>query len=438
LNLNIRVHPCSSVANISLVLCLWLQMVGFSFGADRASEADLFGGTSSVSTPTPSPVPAAMGEDAKGLDSTSNNAEKTTKEEVIQIGGTFSTEGDLYIQDGVSLFDNTASNPNILFLYLDSKLASDSRVFVRGRLFYDPTGVSGAGTSSFSNPYGLGDGSNENLRVSLQELKLSANIDRKVFFTFGRQKVKYGSAKFFNPTDFLNSQPLNFFLPSDERPGVDMVKMHIPSGTANLYAAGLIGNPSSGNPSGGYLRGEWGYDGIQDFLGAGEISLSGFLPKNQAPQTVFDLSRVAKAGFDISQAVGDFDVYFEGAAGQDSTGDWKAAYSAGAGWTVRYADRSSNTLTLQAEYAKVGAYGEFGVFSLYLPEPGSLKDITFVETNLYDFLGCSGLSRLDVIYQFTEQISGRIYGSGHWGDLGGVFHLPGQVAELGTRLDVNF
>ncbi len=136
--------------------------------------------------------------------------------------------------------------------------------------------------------------------------------------------------------------------------------------------------------------------------------------------------------------MGDLDVYFEGAAGQNAVGDWQAAYSAEAAGAFRYGDRASNTLTLQAEYAKAGALAEFGVFSLYLAEPGSLKDITFVETNLYSFLDKSALSRLDVIYQFTEQISGRVYASGHWGDLGGIFHMPGQVADLGTRLDVNF
>ena len=432
---NIRVYPCSSVANICLAVGLWLMAGSPLFAADRASEADMFGGTAASSTPTPAsastPAPAGdLGSDSRGLGQAFPSSHSSKSEESLQIGGTLSSEADFFVRDGVSLFDNPASNPNILFLYLDSKLESDSRVFARARLFYDPTGLSGGTPNSgnLSNPYGFGNGSSENLNTSLQELRISANIDQKIYFTFGRQKVKYGAAKFFNPTDFLNSQPLNFFLPSDERPGVDMVKMHIPSGTANLYAAGLIGNPSSGNPSGGYFRGEWGYDGIPDFLNAGEISLSGYFPKNQ----------LGRGGFDISQAVGDLDVYFEGAAGQNAVGDWQAAYSAGGSWAFRYGDRASNTLTLQAEYAKAGALAEFGVFSLYLAEPGSLKDITFVETNLYSFLDKSALTRLDVIYQFTEQISGRVYASGHWGDLGGVFHMPGQVADLGTRLDVNY
>ena len=114
------------------------------------------------------------------------------------------------------------------------------------------------------------------------------------------------------------------------------------------------------------------------------------------------------------------------------------ATTVGASWDIRYDDRSSNTVTLQAEHFQVGPYAEYGVFSIYLPGPGTLKDITFVESNLYSFIDRSGLSRLDTVCQFTPQIRGSIYGSAHWGDTGGVFHFVGQVAETGTRLDVSF
>jgi hypothetical protein len=420
-----------------LVPALLLALAAWpALAADRPKEDDIFGGDTAA-TPVATKASESSSADESGMRSL---AKGNPSEETLQIGGTFSTEADYFLQDGVPLEQDKVSNPNILFLYLDSKLESDSRLFARARVFFDPTGLSGGspGTASLSDPYGFGSGGSENLSVSLQELRLSANIDRKVFFTIGRQKVKYGAAKFFNPTDFLNSQPFNFFLPSDERPGVDMVKMHIPSGTANLYAAGLVGNPTSGNPSGGYFRGELGYDGIEGLLGSGEISLSGFLPRSQPASGPFDLTHVAKAGFDISQAVGELDFYFEGAAGQNSAGDWKDSTSVGATWDIRYGDRSGNTVTLQAEHFQAGALAEYGVFSIYLPGPGSWKDITFIQTNLYNLIDRSGLSRLDVACQFTSQLNGRVYASGHWGDLGGVFHLPGQVAETGTRLDINF
>jgi hypothetical protein len=410
-----------------------LLTVSQAFAAERASEADLFGGTAA---PTAATTPATM--DEQGLNGSSPKGFAPSSDDHLQIGGNFAIQGDVFIRHNVPLKDSAASNPNLLFLYADSKLDNDARVFAKLRLFLDPTGTSGGASGDLSNPYGSGAGASDNLKVSLQELKLSANIDKKLFFTFGRQKVKYGAAKFFNPTDFLNSQPLNFFLPSDERPGVDMVKAHLPSGTANLYAVGMVGTAGTTNPSGGYFRGELGYDGIEGFLGAGEIALSGILPRVQGPQTIFDLSRIAKAGFDISQELGDLDFYFEGAAGQADNGDWKMAGSVGASWQIRYADRSSNTVSLQGEYFNAGQTAEFGVLSIFLPEPGDLKDVSFVATSLFSFQDESGLSRLDILYNFTPQINGRLYGSGHWGKVGGVLHFPGQVAELGTRLDVNF
>jgi hypothetical protein len=425
-------------------LFLLAFLVGLPIFADeRASEDDLFGGTAApalsgeaLAKPEPAATPAPM--DEQGLGASSSKGFAPASDDRLQIGGTLSLQGDVFLRQGVPLEDTQAAAPNLLFLYGDAKLDNDARVFAKLRLFFDPTGVSGGALGDLSNPYGSGSGSSDNLKVSLQELKLSANIDKGLFLTFGRQKVKYGAAKFFNPTDFLNSQPLNFFLPSDERPGVDMVKAHLPSGTANLYAVGMLGTAGTQDPSGAYFRGELGYDGIQGLLGAGEISLSGILPRVQAPQTIFDLSRVAKAGFDISQEIGDLDFYFEGAAGQAGNGDWKMAGSVGASWQIRYADRSSNTVSLQGEYFNAGNTAEFGVFSIFLPEPGDLKDVSFVATSLFSFQDESGLSRLDVIYNFTPQINGRLYGSGHWGQVGGALHHPGQVAELGTRLDVNF
>lgn len=364
--------------------------------------------------------------DEPGMETSS--AKPAKSENSFQIGGAFATQGDFSLRDDFPLKDTAVSNPNILFLYFDSKFKQDARFFARVRAFYDPTGTSGGGSSgNFSNPYGASGG--KNVKTSLQEFKYSANIDRKIFLTVGRQKVKYGAAKFFNPTDFLNLQPLNFFLPSDERGGVDMVKAHIPSGIANFYAMKMVENlAGSGNPGGSYFRGEVGYDGGGDLLGSGEISISGYFPRNQR----------ARAGFDISQAVGDYDVYFEGATGKNSAGDWKSVCSGGAGRQIRYADRASNILTLQGELFYARHLAEYGIVSISLPEPGSLKDVTFANTHLYSFLDKSGLSRLDMIYTITPEINGMIYAAAHWGRLGGVFHLSGQVAEVGARLDFKF
>ncbi len=418
-----------------LILAAVLLVASPLLADDRPSESEMFGGTST--TATPGPTPAASNPDT--MAGKPNNL-LTSAEENTQIGGTLSTEADYYLQKGTSLNQDVISNPNILFLYLDSKLENDNRVFVRLRTFYDPTGVSSGSVtaSSYVNPYGFGQQNSDNLSVQLQELRISANLAHEIFLTIGRQKVKYGAAKFFNPTDFLNSQPYDFFLPSDERTGVDMVMAQIPSGTANLYLTGLPGNPTNGNPAGGYFRGEVGYDSF-GFLESGEISLSGYLPKGQS----------GRGGFDISQGIGDLDAYFEGAAGQNSSGNWEGAFSTGASWEVRYADEQTQTVTLEAEYASYPTLSagssfesysstQFGIFALDLASPFKWTDMTFAETNLYDFNGQSGYSRLDVICQFTNRIDGRVYASAPWGNTGGTFDQGNLLAQTGARMDVNF
>lgn len=415
-----------------LFLAFLLLQTGWANAEPRVSEQDMFGGGGVTATPGTTPgavgsVESTVGENPVNLGAKINSSASA---ENMQIGGTLSTEADFFFQNGVPLSSTPATNPNILFLYLDSKLENDARVFIRTRTFYDPTGLSSGNPNevTYTNPYGFGNGTSDNLQISLQEMRLSANIDHEIFLTVGRQKIKYGAAKFINPTDFLNPVPYDFFLPSDERTGVDMVKMQIPSGTANLYAAGVLGNPTTGNTSGGYFRGELGYDPGGSFLGSGEISLSGWFPKNQP----------GRGGFDISQALGDLDFYFEGAAGQNFGGAWEDAVSAGVNWETKYADRDTNTVTFEGEYFQAGPLAELGIFAIDLGGPGNLTDITFIETNLFDFNSQSGLSRLDTVCQFTDRISGRVYVSGPWGKVGGALYLPGEIAQTGARMDVNF
>jgi hypothetical protein len=422
---------------------LWLA-AGFALADDRPSEEEMFGGSpSGTPTATPAAGTAPAPKDAAGMDLKPHSL-LTEAEQNTQIGGTLSTEADYYLQKGIPLTQDLISNPNILFLYMDTKLENDNRVFARLRTFYDPTGVSSGNpnVASYVNPYGIGSQTSDNISVQLQELRMSLNIDHRIFFTIGRQKVKYGAAKFFNPTDFLNNELYDFFLPSDERTGVDMVMAQVPSGTANLYAVGLPGNPGYGNPAGGYFRGEFGYDSLAGILESGEISLSGFLPKGQP----------GKAGFDISQGVGDVDAYFEGALEELSDDNWQGAYSVGADWQTRYSDRQTDTVTFEGEFSDfpypvttpegvVLTYSatQFGTFAIDLANPAGWTDLSFVETNIYDFSYQSGFSRLDAVCQFTDRVTGRVYVSAPWGS-SGFFSLPGPalLAQTGARLDVNF
>ncbi len=394
--------------------------------------------------PAPETSTAAGASEVEGLSASGgiSGAEKALVESNnLQIGGTLSSEADQTFLEGSTPDHFTFSNPNAAFLYLDSRLQQDVRVFARAELFEDPTGLTSSqtyglpfGLTGTASPQGLSAPASDNASVSLQELKLMTDFGRKVFLTLGRQKVKYGAAAFFNPTDFLNAQGNDFFLPADVRPGVDMLKAQVPVGADNFYLAGLLDGATNGDRVGAYARAEIAYPGLGDLVGAGETSFSA-LARKDAP---------SKVGFDLSQALLDLDAYFEGAFfpnpawGQPNQSRFLGGYSTGFSYEWRYADRDTNTLNLQAEFAQAGAAYEYGVLALALPQPGMLKDITFSSTNLYSFMDQSGLSRLDAVYQFTPDLSGRIYGQAHWGVVGGVFRQPTQLAELGARYDVSF
>lgn len=410
---------------------------GTVFAQQRVSEDDIFGGENDKKMDT-----SADSQPEVNTADMSTNPKKSALDQNTQIGGSLSSEVDYFLQQGVPLDQNLVSNPNILFLYLDSKLENDNRVFARIRTFYDPTGNSSGSpsASSYTNPYGNGSGNSDYLSIQLQELRLSTNLGHQIFLTIGRQKVKYGTAKFFNPTDFLNTQAYNFFLPSDERVGIDMIRAQVPMGTSNFYATGLPGNPTNGNPAGGYFREEVAYDGVDKFLESGEFSFSGYLPKGQP----------GRAGFDLSQGVGDLDFYFEGALGQTTSGNLEGSFSTDLQWQTRLlTDRQTETLTFNGEYAQFPSIGansaflnvplnQYGVFAINWAGPGSLSDITFVESNIYNINLQTGFSRLDTVCQFTERISGRVYVSAPWGNTGGAFSTSGLQAQSGARLDVSF
>jgi hypothetical protein len=119
-------------------------------------------------------------------------------------------------------------------------------------------------------------------------------------------------------------------------------------------------------------------------------------------------------------------------------GGWADAISAGVDWETKYAERDTNTITFEGEYFQAGGFSELGIFAVVLGGPGSMTDITFIETNLFNFIDQSGLSRLDTVCQFTDRISGRVYVSAPWGTVGGTLYLPGEIAVTGARMDVNF
>src|SRR5208282_337810 len=122
--------------------------------------------------------------------------------------------------------------------FLDARPNDRLRGYVDGRLVYDPTRDAYGNTTSgpsynllsagSSSPEGGASGTTAtagNPSVLLDQAWFKFDADQKVFFTVGKQHVKWGTGHIWNPTDFLTTQTYNPLQPYDLRLGNNMFKV---------------------------------------------------------------------------------------------------------------------------------------------------------------------------------------------------------------------
>lgn len=417
----------------------------------------------------------------------------------LRIGGLF------YFRTIVSYAENEQfknvgfSSPTLVDAYFDGRPTDRIRAFVSGRLTYDPSidtanatvqnaldpegGVSQAGQSLF------GGQEVENPRVLLDQVWLRFDIARQVFLTVGKQHVKWGTSRFWNPTDFLSPQRRNPLQVFDVRTGASMVKVHVPWEERgwNFYAIALLDNVGPSD-----VLGELGFASRAEILlGNTEIGAD----------AVFRLGRKPRFGFDVSTPLGPFDAYGEIALrGQPDSPLWRRragadddavrpqdferylpegpSPQASGGLTYTWAYNENDTVTVGAEYfynslgtddARIYPWlifnGEFTPFYLgrhyagayaVLAAPGSWENTTFVLSALGNLSDRSFVSRLDVTQRVLSYLSVEAFVSGHFGNDRGEFRfgvdlpptningfpipaifIPAPVFELGAALRVS-
>ncbi|MEK7705871.1 MAG: hypothetical protein AAB426_12995 [Myxococcota bacterium] len=330
------------------------------------------------------------------------------------------------------------SSPSLLDVYLDARPNERIRAFANGRLLYDFT-AAGAET-----------------RAQLNELWMKFDVGRVLFLTAGTQPVRGGTGRFWNPTDFLNQQRKDPLAAFDERLGVTMVKAHVPLeglGT-NLYAIANLDGATRPDNVGGALRAEM-------VLGPSELSLS--IGKRQG-----DAWRL---GGDLSAGAGPFDLkaevallhgvgapYYRGRfdparwslpTAESRANEWIPQAVVGLEWGINYTDEDA--VYLGAEYF----YNGFGYTSarkypwlLYnhafvpfytgeqyaaayvtLPDPGRLRDTTFIVSTLGNLSDRSFVSRFDYRVRVLTYLDLVTFVSVHYGKIG-EFHYGLEVAAV--------
>lgn len=391
-------------------------------------------------------------------------ASEEAVEDPLRIGGQFYFRSVTSYAEGQQFKAVGFSAPSLVDLYLDARPTDRLRTFVSGRLTYDPAIDSEVTAGELLNPEGgvqntdslLTGSAPQNPRVLLDQAWIRFDLARTVFVTIGKQHVKWGTARFWNPTDFLSPERRNPLLVFDPRVGASMVKLHVPWEQRgwNFYAVGLLDNAGAG-------------DSLGKIGGAARAEVV-FGTTELGADAVFVLGRKPRYGLDVSSAVGPFDVYGEVAFRTSSDrrlwrtrenadpalgyfGEWeqyqtegvRAAATGGLTYTFAYSD--NDTATIGAEYhynpygyddARVYPWlilnGDFQAFYLgqhygaayaLLAGPGSWDDTSFAASTLLNVSDGSGLTRLDISQRVLTYLSVELFGQVHYGTRGGEFRF---------------
>jgi hypothetical protein len=453
---------------------------------DRPSEADLFGTPTPASTPTHSPTPTPASTDPRADDLLGADRQAPTGSISRELNDPLSVGGLLYLRSatgwtrGVPPSGWSLSTPALLDVYLDARPNDRVRGFALGRLTYSPTTPS-VQLDLLGNPVGT-----STTTAVLDQLWIGFDLWRTVFLTVGKQHVKWGTGRFWNPTDYLHPVRRDPLAQFDDRTGVTMVKAHLPWEARgwNLYGVAVLEDVAGAQP--GLLQvaqqepgtlGTLGHVGLggraEVVLGTAELGADAVAQRGHRP----------RFGLDASFALWDLDLHAELAlrAGKDAP-RWRytggdrfdvasyvrddptgitPALVVGGEWSWKYSDEDSLTVGLEYFYDEAGydtpriypiliasplltgdARPAFTPFylgrhyagaSLYLARPGSWNDTTLVLSAVANVSDGSFLVRLDHAVRVNTWLTLETFVAGHAGTEGGElrFGLDVPAIDLG-------
>ncbi|MBF5044867.1 hypothetical protein FGE12_20880 [Aggregicoccus sp. 17bor-14] len=439
---------------------------------ERPSEDSLFGGGQEPEA-KPTPAPNAKPDQPPNVDEsgrekrrdeealsgpTGPNTFETeeTADDPLKLGGFFYLRAEMRGVEGASFGETPIAAPTLVDGYFDARPTDRIRGFVAPRLTFDSTNARTTASSGVITTAGAP--TTAQAQVALDQAWLRFDIARKVFLTLGKQHVKWGTGRFWNPTDFLTPQRLDPLAVFDARTGASMVKLHVPWEAKgwNFYAIGLLDNAgpaSTVNQVGGALRAEI-------VLGPAELGVSGVLQRTRRP----------RLGLDVSSAVGPFDVYGElalktrsdadvynvpeGTTLQDVLEDpalvdghrphgLTPQGTVGASYDFAYTDTDQATVGVEYFYNATGYPSEdvypllifknqftpfylgrhYAGIYLVLLAPGKLEDSTFTLSTLGNLSDRSYISRLDMTQRVLRYLSVNAFAAYSYGTRGGEFRF---------------
>ena len=421
------------------LLCIMLAVTSPAL-ADPSREAALFGGPA---TETESESAGkAESEPVRPIREAVDNAKRFDTPDPLQIGGKLYLRTQSMITDGLSLDEVPLDSSGLLYLYGDARPTPRIRAFAKARIDHRFT----ESRTLFSTA--IADAPADT-RAQLDQLWLKFDIGRVVFLTVGQQPVRWGTTRIWNPVDFVNAQrkdPLAIF---DARPGIPLVKLHVPIESlgdgANVYAIAQLDGAGTLAEVGGLLRAE---------VSAG--------PTETGINVAVREDQPLRLGADFSGGIGPLELRFEGRSiprrrantwegplvldpnapefpvRKDRSNDWIPQASAGLEWGIPYGDDDTAYLTLEYFFNDAGYDDETiypwlifqGDFSplylgrhyvglgLALPRPGGWNDTTLLATAISNLSDGSHIARLDYQVQVLTRLRVFCFVGAHFGNQG--------------------
>ncbi|HVZ88717.1 MAG TPA: hypothetical protein VHG72_17220, partial [Polyangia bacterium] len=374
--------------------------------------------------------------------------------------------------------------PSLLDVYLDARPNPRVRAFILGRMSYDPalppvtatssmnlTGSNGA-LASATSPTGFSSFSNTRGPATLlDQMWIRFDVLEKVFITAGKQHVRWGTGRFWQPTDYLHQEKRNPLDVFDARPGTTMLKLNVPWEEKgwNFYGFAVAEDPNSPTPTISQVAGAFRAEVV---VAGVELGADTYLHKGGRP----------RYGFDMSTGIYDFDVYadvavrpgddflhyfpadntFAGFTGYETQAvggiNYSRKYNDNDMWTIGaeyfynhpgYTDASSYPALLASAFlsGNLDAFPFFylgrhyGAVYLTLPAPYSWNYTTFTLSTLGNLSDRSFITRLDYSVTVLTHLSVEAFVGVHYGNLGGEFRFeipPSFVNTLNTQQQVEY
>ena len=370
------------------------------------------------------------------------------KDNPLTIGGRLYLRSSISISDAdLAVLDRPFNHSAQLYLYGDSRPTDRVRVYTKARVDRRLSGQSSPSPIQGDQP--------DETSVQLDQLWLKFDLDRAVYLTIGQQPIRWGAGRIWNPTDFVNAQrrdPLAIF---DARPGLPLLKIHIPfeESETNVYIITQIDGSETIGDVGGVFR-------IEQTIGTSELSATVAARRDQP----------YRFGLDYSIGLGPIDLRLEGAATKgeqtrwtgplvldlnapklpsEDTVEWSHQGVVGLEWGIPYADDDTLYLTLEYFHNSMG-YEDTSVYPwllfngaytpLYLGKhyaaaglvflrPYDWNDSTFILNGIMNLSDESAIVRLDYQVRLLTRLSLFLYGSKYLGD-GGEFRFSLDVPAV--------